>query len=455
MTPVAVFAQDGGIDGRCFTDKQCERAKGDFESNDYCPGKMGFCFAKPIDVDLNVPIGSVGTISGLAHYAQVGYQYAVGVGIIIAVLMGSIAGVRWMTAAGVAARVSSAKTLLTNAVLGLVLLLGSYFILFTINPDILDFKVLRVAMNRREIFNSNSTCQTFGEDMKFFLKGSKKYDDLNPKDFKEAGKVSSFGGPECGKEYFIEDGGGVTCKGYTCQAVHSCYQNKCVKAAIAGVITGDVETPMVDNDLLIRELCQDGSIETIKQVDISELEITEGSHQTEKIDFIFKTVESGDISNGECGDKKSRGFFIQAEVNETTVQAGKSVLLGAIDDDHGFGRNIAKASEKPAKCVLDVNLCTVTPHAGSDTCSTASQTFEDADDAPRASFYDGKKLNCDKSDCGGNFTDEQYANESLNPNKCATSLCMYLIPPQWFFSGKSCDIQIYRSRAKPHKFPGI
>ncbi|MCL5459887.1 pilin, partial [Loigolactobacillus coryniformis] len=45
------------------------------------------------------------------------------------------AGFLWLTAAGNTAKVSEAKRRMTNAVFGAILLLSSYLILNTINPD--------------------------------------------------------------------------------------------------------------------------------------------------------------------------------------------------------------------------------------------------------------------------------------------------------------------------------
>ena len=112
---------------------------------------------KPLPIPaptLNIPIpnlnftqdithekGETVTIPWLAEYMAAAYQYLVGVGIIIAVIIMMIGGVQWMTAAGTG-RVAQAKEKLQRATMGLFLLLGSYIILFTINPDTLTFQPL-------------------------------------------------------------------------------------------------------------------------------------------------------------------------------------------------------------------------------------------------------------------------------------------------------------------------
>ncbi|MFH1654581.1 MAG: hypothetical protein ABIE74_11095 [Pseudomonadota bacterium] len=48
------------------------------------------------------------------------------------------AGFLWLTAAGNTARVGEARSRMTNAILGAILLLSSYLILNTINPDFVE-----------------------------------------------------------------------------------------------------------------------------------------------------------------------------------------------------------------------------------------------------------------------------------------------------------------------------
>ena len=45
------------------------------------------------------------------------------------------AGFLWLTAAGNTAKVTEAKSRITNAVFGAIILLSAYLILYTINPD--------------------------------------------------------------------------------------------------------------------------------------------------------------------------------------------------------------------------------------------------------------------------------------------------------------------------------
>ena len=441
------------VDKRCFSKEQCTKDNGDFEKrDDVCAGAMGFCYAKSIPVNLSVPIGNVGTITGLANYFQVAYRYMVGVGIVIAVLMGSIAGIRWMTAAGVPARITSAKQLLTQASLGLVLLLFSYLILFTINPDILEFKVLRVAMTRKEAFSENTSCQFFGDAVKLSADSGKPYEELKPADFKHLIGAKS---PACGKKHYIEDSGGVSCMGYHC-AKHGyvCYKDKCVQAILAGTIESVVNNgksiapPVIDDEIALQALCGDGAFDTVKKVKVSKIAVDSNKSQSgKKFDYIFGGIEWADLQKKNlCSSHYGvRGYFIEAEVNDVTLSFGEKTLIGGVDDWHGIGRNIDAARKD--KCVLDVNLCKVTPYSGSDSCTVAKQEFNDPGSDSGVAKVRSNDVTCESTNCGIKFTPEDYKNTTLNPGTngpCSTSLCMYLIPEAWLFS-KTCNIRIDRA----------
>ena len=88
-------------------------------------------------------------IPWLAEYATAAYNYLIGVGIIIAIIIMMIGGIQWMTAGG-SGRVEQAKEKINRATFGLALLLGSYFILTIINPEILSLQVLDIIVVDRE-----------------------------------------------------------------------------------------------------------------------------------------------------------------------------------------------------------------------------------------------------------------------------------------------------------------
>lgn len=85
-------------------------------------------------VSLEVQIGSATTIRGLGNYISTAYLFVVGIiGIMSAVVI-MYAGVRWAAAAGNSSIIGDSKERIKGAFIGLAIALGSYAILFNINP---------------------------------------------------------------------------------------------------------------------------------------------------------------------------------------------------------------------------------------------------------------------------------------------------------------------------------
>ena len=78
--------------------------------------------------------------ASIAKYIQAIYNYAIGIVGILAAVVLMFGGVVWITAGGSQERVKEAKAWIGASISGLVLLLCSYMILNTINPDLVNFK---------------------------------------------------------------------------------------------------------------------------------------------------------------------------------------------------------------------------------------------------------------------------------------------------------------------------
>ena len=70
------------------------------------------------------------------------YKFVVGIAAIAAVIVMMAGGYVWLFAGGNASKVGEAKSLIGSAVLGLFLALGSYMILYLINPELTNLKSL-------------------------------------------------------------------------------------------------------------------------------------------------------------------------------------------------------------------------------------------------------------------------------------------------------------------------
>ncbi len=83
-------------------------------------------------------------IDFIAQYIAGGYRYLLGIVGIVAGIMIVWAGIKWMTAGGMPDRIGSAKKQIAGAIMGVIIALGAYTILFVINPELVRLKPLRI-----------------------------------------------------------------------------------------------------------------------------------------------------------------------------------------------------------------------------------------------------------------------------------------------------------------------
>lgn len=92
---------------------------------------------------VNIP-GAPGEISDFSEYIKYLYLFGLAIVGVVAMLFIIIGGIRYMAAAGNQTAISEAKSQITAAILGLVLVLTSWLILNTINPELVSLKKLTV-----------------------------------------------------------------------------------------------------------------------------------------------------------------------------------------------------------------------------------------------------------------------------------------------------------------------
>lgn len=97
------------------------------------------------DVRVNRTDGRTDVVSipWIGEYIAAIYRWAVPVGAILATIVIMAAGVVWLTSGG-AQRLSTARDWITNAVIGLLLVVGSYVVLNIVNPDLVRLRALEV-----------------------------------------------------------------------------------------------------------------------------------------------------------------------------------------------------------------------------------------------------------------------------------------------------------------------
>ncbi|PIR74454.1 MAG: hypothetical protein COU35_02635 [Candidatus Magasanikbacteria bacterium CG10_big_fil_rev_8_21_14_0_10_47_10] len=80
----------------------------------------------------------------LGEYIAAFYKWAIAAAAVVAVVAIIRAGLMWTMSGGNETSITAAKKNIGNAIIGLMLLVGSYTILYTINPELVQFRNLRV-----------------------------------------------------------------------------------------------------------------------------------------------------------------------------------------------------------------------------------------------------------------------------------------------------------------------
>jgi len=84
------------------------------------------------------------TINFIGEYIAAIYRWLIGVAVVFAVVMVIVGGIQYMIAGGSKQGVTVLKERVGNALIGLVLLLGSYVILYTTNPQLTLFRTMLI-----------------------------------------------------------------------------------------------------------------------------------------------------------------------------------------------------------------------------------------------------------------------------------------------------------------------
>ena len=109
------------------------------------PGITDSCTYKVEDINKKEVIKTCNYVSSnLPDYVKKFYNFAVGAIAILAVIMIMIAGLQWIFAAGNPTTITTARSNITSAISGLVLILFSYVLLYTINPNLVNLSLTKV-----------------------------------------------------------------------------------------------------------------------------------------------------------------------------------------------------------------------------------------------------------------------------------------------------------------------
>lgn len=349
--PSNALADDPQTDPTCWPAAQCLSAGNrgsfdvQFELDPDCGGEWGRCYpGKKIDIQIHIP-GLEGTqVRNLGQYLQVIYVWAVRIAAILAVVVIMVGGLLWLTSAG-ADRLGKAKELIGNAVIGLLIAVGSYLILQTINPDLVRLSLPRTMM-LRPVFAGAKFCSGVPADVPIHDGGP---------DGAPVGE-SSRGSLPCGLVYHTPTAAAKMCLGHFCAPGNVCVSNaagsglECQAGTIGGVVTGDGEA-FLDNDVELHVVCTDGSDHEILSADGAEIR----DRRRDNFTFpnrrgVIQEIESAcsgfSTTGGTAASSRIRGFTLWIEVNDDD-------LFGSGNDDwYAVGRESCGAgSAKPLTAV--------------------------------------------------------------------------------------------------------
>ncbi|MFA5413560.1 MAG: pilin, partial [Patescibacteria group bacterium] len=151
ISATPVLAQTTESSSQCWSKSDCvsktENCAACFEPQEtFCGTGRGFCYAKPVPATLEISLGGLSEVSDPAQYISQLYQWTISVTGILAGIMIMIGGLLYLTAGGSPERVSNAKSYISNALIGLILALTSYFLLQTVNPALLNLRFPKVPL---------------------------------------------------------------------------------------------------------------------------------------------------------------------------------------------------------------------------------------------------------------------------------------------------------------------
>ncbi|MBI2037957.1 MAG: TrbC/VirB2 family protein [Candidatus Magasanikbacteria bacterium] len=174
-----------------------------------------------------ISFGGQDRFSNVGDFILLMYRYLISVAGILAVVVIIFAGVQWITSGGNSETISSAKHRISGAVIGLFIAYGSYFILNTINPALVNLRLPQVWLVRPQQLIPKFCKQLEGAEegrlkFRFYALES---DQVSEVDISKAGNEEMPYGQKdangldifsCGRRFLAEDSGTQTCFGDVC-----------------------------------------------------------------------------------------------------------------------------------------------------------------------------------------------------------------------------------------------
>ena len=118
----------------------------------------GLNFTDPADIKVEVDNAGRNTyirIPYIGEFISAAYKLGIILTGVAATIMIIVAGAQWVTSGGNVERITSAKNKIIGAVTGLIIAVTSYTLLYTINPDLVRFKDLRILYVQGDEFDGS------------------------------------------------------------------------------------------------------------------------------------------------------------------------------------------------------------------------------------------------------------------------------------------------------------
>jgi len=173
------------------------------------------CGASPADIQLQINIPGVTYefedkvtgitryyVKDLACYIAGFYRYFAIVSGILATVMMMFGGFKYVTSFGNPTRISDAKDNIVSATVGIIIVLGSYLLLFTINPALVDLKMPKVTSISPSYQDAKYCEDLMGEPYnKTIVPNSGNCGDEGKEE--DTGAVCVFRGTDCNREGYV------------------------------------------------------------------------------------------------------------------------------------------------------------------------------------------------------------------------------------------------------------
>jgi len=185
LTPITCSVGNATLpenDGKCWTEDECAKYAMD-RNNTPTPGiwggqsekcvetksglATGYCYSPSIGVNLNIPVLGHTTVKGFDEYLALAYKFLLPAMSLIAVVMVMVGGLEYVIAGGSSKRIDKAKTRISNALIGLVLLMSAYAIASLLDPRLVNLNALKMPLIKKAVLlDPGSSCEQLS-DYKF------------------------------------------------------------------------------------------------------------------------------------------------------------------------------------------------------------------------------------------------------------------------------------------------